>query len=351
MARLRPEQLDANLRKGLTPIYWVSGDEPLLVQEACDTIRQAAQGAGFSERELYHADASFDWNQLLSAANSLSLFSEQRLLEVRLPSGKPGDRGSKALLAYTEAPAPDSILLLVTGRVDRSALNTKWAKALEKVGTHVQVWPLSPANLPRWIGQRLQAAGIRAESDAIDLLASRVEGNLLAAAQEIEKLKLLAPTEGVGVELMASVVADSARYNVFALTDRALRGDARGAVKTLQGLRGEGTEPLALLWALTREIRALVQIGQAMAQGASFERAAQPLRLREQQKPLIQSALRRLSPPQCQHLLRKANGIDKAIKGMRNASPWDELLDLTLNLAGVRSLHPSSDRLALKLES
>lgn len=350
MARLRPEQLDASLRKGLAPLYVVSGDEPLLVQEACDVIRQAAQRSGFTERELYHADASFDWNHLLSAANNMSLFSEQRLLEVRLPSAKPGDKGSKALQAYAQAPSPDNILLLVAGRLDRSALNTKWAKALEQVGTHVQVWPMSPAQLPRWIGQRLQAAGIRAESDAIDLLASRVEGNLLAAAQEIEKLKLLAPEQGVSLELMASVVADSARYNVFALTDKALRGDARGAVKTLQGLRGEGTEPLALLWALTREIRALVQIGQAMAQGAPFERAAQPLRLREQQKPQIQAALRRLPPPQCQHLLRKANGIDKAIKGMRNASAWDELLDLTLNLAGVRSLHPSSDRLALKLE-
>ncbi|MDQ2077695.1 DNA polymerase III subunit delta [Marinimicrobium sp. ABcell2] len=350
MARLRPEQLAPALSKGLAPIYLVSGDEPLLVQEACDAIRQAVRQAGFKDRELYHADAGFDWTQVLSAANSLSLFAEQKLLEVRLPTGKPGDKGSKVLQEYAKAPSPDNILLLVAGKLDRSALNTKWAKALEQVGTHIQVWPLPPAQLPRWIGQRLQAAGLKAESSAIDLLASRVEGNLLAASQEIEKLKLLAPDQSVSAELMASVVADSARYNVFALTDKALRGDARGAVKTLQGLRGEGTEPLALLWALTREIRLLVQIGQSVSQGVSFERAAQQARVREQQKPLLQSALRRLKPAQAQQLLRKANGIDKAIKGMRNASPWDELLDLTLNVAGVRSLHPSNDRLSLKLD-
>jgi DNA polymerase-3 subunit delta len=348
MAKLRPEQLEVTLAKGLAPVYLVSGEEPLLIQEACDSIRQAARKSGFGERELYHADASFDWNQVLASANSLSLFAEQKIIEVRLPSGKPGDKGGKALQEYASSPAPDNLLLLVTGKLDKSAQNTKWFKAIDNAGVHITVWPIGPAQLPRWIGQRLQQAGLRADSGAIDLLAARVEGNLLAAAQEIEKLKLLAPDKLVSAELMASVVADSARYDVFGLVDKALHGDARSAVRTLQGLKAEGTDAIAVLWALTREVRSLVQIAQSLAQGKAFAWAAKQAGVWDKRQPLMQGALRRFKPAQLQQLLRKANGIDKAIKGMRKAEPWDELLELTLNLAGVQSLHPANERLSLK---
>ena len=349
MAKLRPEQLGQALNKSLAPIYLVSGDEPLLVQEACDQIRAAARSQGFGERELYHADASFDWTQLLSAANSLSLLADRKILEVRLPTGKPGDKGGKVLQEYAKAPSEDNLLLVVTGKLDRNALKAKWLKALEDSGSHVQVWPVTPAQLPRWIAQRMKAAGLTADSAAIDLLASRVEGNLLAAAQEVEKLKLLTDSPEISTELMASVVADSARYDVFGLVDKALHGDARGAVKSLQGLKVEGTEPIALLWALARDLRALVQISQAASQGIPYERAAQAAGIWNTRQPLVQSALRRLSPGQLQQLLRKANGIDRAIKGMRQADPWAELLDLTLNLAGVQNLQPANERLSLKL--
>lgn len=347
--KLRPEQLAEALKQGLAPIYVVSGDEPLLIQEACDQIRAAARNVGFAERELFHVDASFDWTQLLSACNSLSLFADKKILEIRMPTGKPGDKGSKVLQEIAQAPSEDNLVLVVTGKLDRNVQKSKWMKALEGAGTHVQVWPIGPAQLPRWIGQRLKAAGLRTDSDAIDLLASRVEGNLLAAAQEIEKLKLLSSDQFVSAEFMASVVAESARYDVFGLVDKALHGDARSAVKSLQGLRVEGTEPITLLWALARDIRALVQISQSMGQGLAFERAAQSAGVWSKRQPLIQSALRRFKPGQLQQLLRKANGVDKAIKGMRRADPWDELLDLTLNIAGVQSLHPTNERLALKL--
>jgi len=350
MAKLRPEQLENQLQGQLTPVYLVSGDEPLLVQEACDRIRAAARAQGFGERELFHADANFDWTQLLSAANSLSLFAEQKLLELRLPSGKPGEKGSKALVEYTQNPSPDNLLLVVTGKLDRSQQSAKWFKALDQLGVQVTIWPVPPAQMPRWIGQRLKAAGLNADSSAIELLASRVEGNLLAAAQEIEKLTLLAPdTKSIDAALMASVVAESARYDIFGLVDRALHGDARMAVKSLQGLRQEGTEPITLLWALSRDIRALLQISQAVAQGQSFERAADQAKIWAKRRPLLQGALRRLSGAQLEQLLRKANGVDKAIKGMRQASPWDELLDLVLGLAGVQSLQKHNQRLALKL--
>jgi len=349
MAKLRPEQLGAALSKGLAPIYLVSGDEPLLVQEACDTIRRAARSAGFSERELYHCDANFDWGQVLTAANSLSLFSEQKIIELRLTTGKPGDKGGKVLQEYAQSPAPDNLLLIVANKLDGASKKSKWFKAIDDAGTHVQVWPITAAQLPRWIGQRLQQAGLRADSSAIDLLASRIEGNLLAAAQEIEKLKLLAPDNIVSYELMASAVADSARYDVVGLVDKALHGDARAAVRTLHGLKTEGTEPINILWALTRDIRSLVQISLTVTQGKSFELAARQAGIWDKRQPLIQTALRRLKPAHLQQLLRKANGIDKAIKGMRNAEPWDELLDLILNIAGVQSLAPINDRLSLKI--
>src|SRR5690606_34729471 len=219
MPKLRPEQLGAALAKQLAPIYLVSGDEPLLIQESCDQIRAAARKNGFSERELYHVETSFDWNQLLSAANSLSLFAEKKIIELRMPSGKPGDKGGKILQEYAESPAPDNLLLIITEKLDGAVQKSKWFKAVESFGQHIQVWPVTAAQLPRWIGLRLQSAGLRADSDAIDLLVSRIEGNLLAAVQEIEKLKLLADNNHINYELMASVVADSARYDVFGLAD------------------------------------------------------------------------------------------------------------------------------------
>ncbi len=348
MPKLRAEQLGASLARQLAPVYLVSGEEPLLIQECCDQIRAAARAQGFSERELYHADAGFEWGQLLSAANSLSLFAEKKIIELRMPSGKPGDKGAKILQEYAESPAPDNLLLIITDKLDGAAQKSKWFKAVESVGQHIQVWPVTAAQLPRWIGLRLQGAGLRADSDAIDLLVSRIEGNLLAAVQEVEKLKLLADNNHISYELMASVVADSARYDVFGLSDKALHGDARAAVKTLQGLRSEGTEPITILWAVTRDIRTLIQVSQAVSQGKHFDWAAKQAGVWEKRQPLIQTALRRLKPAYLQQLLRKANGIDKAIKGMRNAEPWDELLDLVLNIAGVQSLNPLNERLSLR---
>lgn len=349
MARLRPDQFAAALRQPLVPLYLVSGDEPLLVQEACDSLRAAARQAGFSERTIYQGDSHFDWGHLLAAASNLSLFSDKKLIELRLPSGKPGDKGAKALQEYAQAAGPDNLLLMITPKLDAATLKSKWVKVFEDTGIHLQIWPVTPAQLPRWIQQRLQQAGLHADSSAVELLAARVEGNLLAAAQEVEKLKLLARDNTVSYELTASVVADSARYDVFGLTDKALYGDARGAVKTLQGLKAEGTDAINVLWAVTRDVRSLVQISLAVSQGKSFEAAARQAGVWEKRQPLIQAALRRGKPAQWQQLLRKANGIDKAIKGMRSAEPWDELLDLVLNLAGVYSLTPTNERLNLKL--
>ncbi len=353
MAKLRPEQLNAALKKQLSPVYMAFGDEALLAQEACDQIRSGARAAGFLERELYHNESGFDWNQVLEAANSLSLFADKKIIEGRLPTGKPGNDGAKALLDYAEAvkhgAGEDNILLLVGAKLDAATQRAKWFKALEPLGNFVQIWPIGLQQLPRWLEQRLKAANLRAEPGAIDILASRIEGNLLAGAQEIEKLKLLADNGVVSADLMASSVADSARYDVFGLIDKALHGDARGAVKNLHGLRSEGTDATVVLWALAREFRTLAQMAHLIAQGKNFDMAAKQSGVWDKRKPLIKGALRRFREPQLQQLLRSANGIDKAIKGMRKASAWDELLDLTLNLSGTQSLSIPVQRLALKL--
>ncbi|MCP8897924.1 DNA polymerase III subunit delta [Gilvimarinus xylanilyticus] len=349
MAKVRPDQLARAASQSLAPIYLISGDEPLLVQEACDSLRHIAREQGFSERELHHVDPSFDWGQLHTAATSLSLFASKKLIELRLPTGKPGDKGARALGEYAQTPSDDNLLLIVSGKLDSSTTRSKWYKALDNAGVHVPIWPIDPPQLPRWIEQRMQKAGLSADSGAIDLLASRIEGNLLAAVQEIEKLKLLAPEGRVDAELMASVVADSARYDVFGLADRALAGDARGAVKSLQGLKTEGTEAPAILWALTRDIRQLLQVTSLIEQGKHPDWAMKQAKVWGKRQGLFGGALRRLKRPHLELLLRQANGVDRAIKGMRNADPWDDMLDLVLTLSGTASLQPANIRLGLKL--
>lgn len=332
--RINPGQLQQSLNKGLAPIYVVSGDEPLLVQECCDSIRAAAKKQGFSERELLHAEHNFDWGLLLASAGSLSLFAEKKIVELRLPGGKPGDKGSKALQEFATVSDDDLLLLLVLPRLDRSQLNSKWIKALEQKGALVQVWPVDAREMPRWIHQRLRTAGLDAEPEAIQILASRAEGNLLAASQEIEKLKLLSTDNLITAEVMSDAVASSARYDVFGLIDRSLAGDAEGAIKTLHGLRAEGVEAPVVLWALAREIRSLLEIGEKLDQGQQLARL---VRIQKRQ-PLVQAALSRLRPRQLEGLLLRARAVDAAIKGGRDQDPWTGLLELTLNLSGRRSI-------------
>ncbi|AFV00583.1 DNA polymerase III subunit delta [Simiduia agarivorans] len=349
MAKLRAEQLAAAASKSLAPIYIISGDEPLLVQEACDTLRQSARQQGYTERERYHADKSFDWGQLHASAASLSLFAEKKIIELHITGGKPGTEGGKALQEYAARPADDNLLLIVLPKIDRNTQKAKWFSALEQAGVFIQIWPINGAQLHQWLDQRLSAAGLSADRSAIDMLATRIEGNLLAAAQEIEKLKLLATDGRVDSQLLANVVANSARYDIFGLVDKALLGDVQAAVRNLQGLKGEGTEPLAILWALTRDIRSLLQVAAGTASGSNFDWACKQAGVWDSKKSIVSAALRRLKPNELEVLLRKCNGIDRAVKGMRPADPWDELLDLVLQLAGVRSLTASNTRMSLSI--
>ncbi|MEP5763197.1 MAG: DNA polymerase III subunit delta [Halieaceae bacterium] len=338
--RLRPEQLQAQLQKQLLPVYLVTGDEPLLVQEACDAIRARCREAGCSDREVIHVDGRFNWDNLLASSAEMSLFADSKLIELRIPSGKPGANGSKALLAYLERPVADDILLIVAGKIDKQSTKSKWFKALDKAGAVVQVWPVDARELPRWMQQRLQQAGLKIDKEALQLLCERVEGNLLAAVQEIEKLRLLCPGDHITVEAVSESVADNARYNLFALVDRAQQGDAAGALKMLQGLRAEGTETTVVLWALSREIRLLYQCQTDISRGQSQQQALRAQRVWDKRLPIVGAGLARHPLNDLAELLHRANLADQSIKGLNAGQPWDHLSGLVLDLA--RGVQPGS---------
>lgn len=337
--KLNPAQLGKHLQGTLAAVYVVSGDEPLLCQEACDAIRAATRAQGFSERQVFNAEANFDWGSLLQASASLSLFADKRLLELRIPGGKLSDKGV-ALLEYLARPAEDTVLLISLPKLDGSTQKSKWAKALiEGPNTQfLQIWPVDSNQLGQWIRQRMAQSGLTASQEAVEMIAVRVEGNLLAAAQEIEKLKLLAKDNQVDVDTVQAAVADSARFDVFGLIDAALNGEAAHALRMLEGLRGEGVEPPVILWALAREIRMLATIAQQYSQGMPLDKAFSSARppVWDKRRPLVSKALQRHSAQRWGKLLEDAQAIDAQIKGQAPGDAWSSLNMLTLSMCGKR---------------
>ncbi len=345
--QLLPEALESHLGATLASAYLLSGDEPLLIQESADRIRTAARARGFTERQVYHADGrQFDWNSPLAEAGARSLFAERKILEIRLATAKPGEQGSKVLVELCRLAGDDLLLLVITPKLDRSAQGSAWVKALAQTGAQLQIWPIDRAGLPQWITTRLRHAGLAVSRPAAELLAERVEGNLLAAAQEVEKLRLLAPAGELDVDAISTAVADSARFNIFKLADYALAGDTQAASRSLRGLRDEGVEPAAVLWALTRDVMIIARL-----QGAGRARQDEifkEARVWDNRKDLLRDISRRIRPAQINLLLRQLAGVDRAIKGVRDASPWDELLDVLLSLCGRNAIHPANLRLGLE---
>ena len=335
--RLYPEKLAGQLKQQLLPVYLISGDEPLLVQECCDHVRQAARAAGCTDREVIDASApGFKWDEIIASASAMSLFAERKLVELRIPSGKPGAEGSKALVEYLQvSEGSEDVLLIIAGKIDKQSTNSKWYKALDGAGATVQVWPVDAKDLPRWLQQRVSAAGMSIDNEALQLLCDRVEGNLLAAVQEVEKLKLLAEVGQISAETVTASVSNNARYNLFDMTDNALKGNAAGSLKMLHGLRGEGTEPAVALWALLREIRTLHQAQQAVDSGQNPQQALSALRVWKNRMGLMQGALGRHSRKSLNQLMEQATQVDGSIKGFAGGKPWDNLENLILGLAGA----------------
>lgn len=348
MARLRPEQLDAQLRQALAPVYFIHGDEPLLVGECADAVRRAARERGYADRQVFSVEAGFDWDSLLAASGNLSLFSEQRILELRLPTGKPGDRGARALRAYTQALPEATLLLITAGKLEPAARRSKWVQALESAGVSIPVWPVEVAQLPAWIDRRMRAKGLQPDADVLQVLCDRVEGNLLACVQEIEKLYLLYGPGRVDLERVNESVTPSARYDVFGLVDAALMGQAARCQHMLSGLRAEGVDPVVVLWALAREIRSLAHMAAELATGAALGPVLAAGRVWDKRKTAVSAALQRISHKKFQSMLCRCARLDRVIKGRAAGSSWDELLQLTLLIAGVAAIRTGTRQRAVR---
>lgn len=332
--RVYPEKLAQDLEHSLRRVYLISGDETLLVQECADQVRAAAKRAGCHERHIVDSsDRGFSWQDLSQDSSNMSLFAEQRLIELRIPNGKPGTEGSKALLEYLSRASESDTLLIVAGKIDKASTNSKWYKAIDQAGASIQLWPVNADELPRWLERRAKSIGLSIDREALSLLAERVEGNLLAAVQELEKLRLLAGDTAVTTKQVAHAVANSARFDVFALIDVALAGRPEDGLRMLHGLRSEGTQPPALLWGLVRELRLLRALLQAAAAGRQPMQAMTEARVWKNRQSVVQAAMRRHTVESCEKLLSLAAHIDGCIKGYAQGSPWEQTEWLIVGLA------------------
>lgn len=329
-----------SLNQGIAPIYFLFGSEILLVEETLDLLRQQARNQGFAERLRYSVEAGFDWNQLFVGGQSMSLFAEKKLIELRIPTGKPGDAGGKALAEYAAAaPSEDTTLVVIAGPIEKRAQNTKWFKALESAAVTTECPAISADQLPGWIGHRLRAKGLQFDPDVPARLAHDVEGNLLAASQEINLLALLAKNESISMELVESSIADHARFNAFAFVDACLAGSPARLVRVLQSLKLEQSEPILILWSLTRETRSLCQLAAIREQGGNPQSQFKRYGIWGNRAGLVSSALRRLSLVQCQNLLRRLALADLQLKGratLKRKDIWEEIESIGLGMSGVR---------------
>ena len=333
--KINANQLTGHLQQALLPCYLVSGDEPLLVQEAVDQLRAAARRQGFTERELHVSGQGFDWSMLKTGGANLSLFAEKRIIELRVPTGKPGKEGSAAIVDLVATANEDTLILVTAPKLDRSSQSAAWVKAIDKCGGFLQIWPVSERDLPGWIAKRMRDAGLRPEKEAVRMIADRVEGNLLAAQQEIEKLCLLHSDGEITLEDVADAVVNSSRYDVYKLTDAAVAGNAPRALKILGGLRNEGVEPVIVAWALTRELRMLAGIRASQDRGVDLGTAMRKSGVWQNRQGLVRSCIGRHDTAGLYRLLQKAGQTDAAAKGQLAGDPWQLAMETVLGLAAA----------------
>jgi DNA polymerase-3 subunit delta len=332
--RTTPDALPAGLARGLRSAYLITGVEPLLIAEAAAAVRQAARAAGYADREVHFVERGFDWDELLRDSANLSLFAARRLIELKFAS-VPDAESQRALAGLSAQPPADTVLL-VTGVLERKSLGTSWVKAFEEHGVLVIAQVVERGALPGWIRDRLAQQGVRVEPAAAQLLADRVEGNLLAAQQEVERIALLMPGATVGAEDVASIVADSARYDVFELSAAAFAGNAARALRILSGLRAEGQEPPLILWALVQDLRALSRVAMRVGRERSLEDAFRAEQVWSNRQGPIRAALARHDRPRIDTLIAAAARADRIAKGSLRGDAWVEIEGLVARIAGVR---------------
>ena len=318
----------------------MSGDELLLTQEASDTIRSFAYEKGFQERTVFDVDGKFDWAQIHASVNTLSLFETKKILELRLARGKLNDHGAKALVEVCKLLGENNLMLIVSPKLDRSEQSSLWLKTLTALGMHIEIPRINVDELPAWIAQRLKNRNIQISRDKIQIISDRVEGNLLAAAQEIEKLELLALDDNTNELAVSTIVTDSTRYDVFDLIDKILLGDTRSTGRILRGLQAEGTQPLQLLWAVLNELRKLIKASQLIARGESINSALSQAGVWKSNLSSMRLVIKRCSSAHLRMLLYQASAIDRGVKGLRESNIWDELTTMIISLSGSQILRP-----------
>ncbi len=349
--RIDSEQLQHHLGRELKPVYTVFGNEPLLALEASDRIRARVRAAGYTEREILTVESGFKWSRLALLGGSQSLFASKKLLELRVPTGKPGTEGAAALQAYCAAPPADTITLVWLPDVDWRALKTAWFEALDRAGIAVEAKAIPRKALPQWLAGRLQGQNQQADSATLEFIAERVEGNLMAAYQEVQKLALLFPAGPIAFDQVRDAVLDVARYDVFNLGEAVLEGDPLHLARMIDGLRGEGAAPPLVLWAISEEIRAIGKVVTGLAAGrptSMLWRDAKVWGARHQS--LMQQNSRRFTLAQVTDALRHAAAIDRMVKGLGRGDLWDELLQLALRFArgntGIAAPRPTRKTIA-----
>ncbi len=332
--RLSSEQIATHLKRELQPLYTVFGTEPLLALEASDRIRAKARADGYTEREVLTADSGFKWSQLALAGSSQSLFASRKLLELRIPTGKPGKEGGEALQNYCQSLPPDTVTLIYVPDLDWRGQKAAWFEALERAGIAVEAKPVLRRTLPQWIAGRLNLQQQEADTETLDFIAYRVEGNLLAAYQEVQKLALLFPPGAIAFDQVREAVLDVARYDVFNLGEIMLDGDPLRVARVLDGLQGEGTAAPLVLWSLSEEIRAIGKIITGVNGGKPASMMLREARIwGPSHQSAMQNNLRRFTLGQVTEALRHAAVIDRMVKGLVRGDVWDELLQLALRLA------------------
>lgn len=332
---IRAEEFTLSSAASLQPLYLIYGEETLLALEAADSLRRTAKEQGFTEREVLTVETGFNWSSLLHAQQSLSLFSEKKLIELRIPSGKPGTEGSQALIEYAaQLPSHliDTLVLIILPKLDKATLNSKWFTALKDKGQCVHAQAIERNRLPHWIQTRLQSQQQSLTPEALVFLCDRVEGNLLAAHQEIQKFALLYPPGELTLKTLEADLNDMARYDVFKLSEAILQDNPQRYLRMIRGLLSEGEAPTLILWTLTEEIRTLLKVGQARARGANLSDIYRTHRIWGEKTKWIESALTHLTAQQLKQALLEAANIDAMIKGLNPANIEDALVSLGLSL-------------------
>ena len=333
--RLPVQQLPQHLQQVLRPLYVFAGDEPLAQRESLDALRAAARSQGYDERLSLVVERNFNWQQVAAFGQSISLFASRRLLELSIPSGKPGAEGAKALQALAEQPIPDTVVVIILPKLDRDGRNSAWYGALEKAGITLTLDEVAPAQLPQWIAQRLALQNQQTDNETLEFIAHQVEGNLLAAHQEIQKLNLLYPEGQLSAQTVRDAVLNVSRYDAFQLGEAVLAGDTERTMRILQGLQDEGEQPVAVMNPLMWTLRPLVRLKQAEMRGENLANAMQSARIYGDRQSLARRAIARLSLKQLQAALLKLADIDKTAKGIMRGDAWLEISRLCFGLAKI----------------